>query len=362
VQLVLCEHVVTIMGFDETADRIVTVLELVGGGDMFTALEKGVSRWLRCTLQAVMSRLDSSAAVLCQLAVSQFTEAAIRSLMSQILGGLLACHAIHVAHRDIKPDNILLVHPTPESPIRIVDFGFAKQCRPESGGGRFDSSLGSPMYKAPEIWDRDARLSRGYTVKADIWSAGVLLFVMLSGQYPFQCEPARHDLSAREHLRQQKLLLSRAVLGGSLSFDEDVWGSVSSLARDLVTRMLVVDSSARLSAAECLQHAWFKATESCSAELVRARRNIVGFNARRKLRAALLAVRATTSSALYKPRTAAATSLPTTTPACSSAAVGAAEGSGKTAQAPSRAAGLLATVDGASASTEAAAPALPASH
>lgn len=225
----------------------------------------------------------------------QFTERAIRSLCKQILQGLASCHAIGVVHRDIKPDNILLIRPEPDSPLRIVDFGFAKQ-RPLELGGRFDSSLGSPMYKAPEVWDSTGRKTRGYTVKVDVWSAGVLFFVMLSGQYPFDCEPSHRDCDPLEHVRLQKQLLKRAVLTGSLRFDEDVWASVSPEARKLVTSMLVVDAAARPSAQDCLEHVWFAGESTHAIDLATARHNLVGFNARRKLRAALFAVRTATGA------------------------------------------------------------------
>ncbi|KAA0148287.1 hypothetical protein FNF28_07469 [Cafeteria roenbergensis] len=210
-QLQDCSHIVRLVGFLEDDKKAVTVLELVSGGDLLTAMEQG------------------------------YREDDVKRLFAQILVALSACHELGIAHRDIKPENILLSRPRTDARVVVVDLGFAKM-RSKGLRGRFTSNLGSPMYKAPEIWDRDVR-ARGYDGAAsDMWSAGVLLFLMLSGQFPFRCQPAMKAFkSARDYARMQRKLLRTAVLAGDVHFDEAVWADVSPAGRALVSSLLRTD-------------------------------------------------------------------------------------------------------------------------
>ena len=224
----------------------------------------------------------------------QYREDDVKRLFAQILVALSACHELGIAHRDIKPENILLSRPRTDARVVVVDLGFAKM-RSKGLRGRFTSNLGSPMYKAPEIWDRDVR-ARGYDGAAsDMWSAGVLLFLMLSGQFPFRCQPAMKAFkSARDYARMQRKLLRTAVLAGDVHFDEAVWADVSPAGRALVSSLLRTDVRVRPTARDCLAHPWFIESLADRPALGRARKNLVGFNARRKLRAGILAVKAAT--------------------------------------------------------------------
>lgn len=227
-------------------------------------------------------------------ASAQYREDDVKRLFAQVLSALSACHELGIAHRDIKPENILLSRPRTDARVVVVDLGFAK-LRSVGLRGRFTSNLGSPMYKAPEIWDRDVRV-RGYDGAAsDMWSAGVLLFLMLSGQFPFRCQPAMKAFkSARDYARMQRRLLRTAVLAGDVHFDEAVWADVSPAGRALVASLLRTDVKVRPTAKDCLADPWFVESLADRPALGRARKNLVGFNARRKLRAGILAVKAAT--------------------------------------------------------------------
>ncbi|XP_051538892.1 ribosomal protein S6 kinase alpha-3 isoform X1 [Myxocyprinus asiaticus] len=148
-------------------------------------------------------------------------------------------HAQGVVHRDLKPSNILYVDESgnPES-IRICDFGFAKQLRAENG------LLMTPCYTvnfvAPEVLKK-----QGYDAACDIWSLGVLLYTMLTGFTPFANGP--------EDTPEE--ILAR-IGSGKFSLTGGYWNSVSSEAKDLVSKMLHVDPHQRLTAAQVLRHPW----------------------------------------------------------------------------------------------------------
>ncbi|KAJ3671767.1 hypothetical protein LUZ60_007846 [Juncus effusus] len=140
------------------------------------------------------------------------------------------CHEMGVVHRDIKPENILL---TDAGKLKLADFGLATRV---ADGQKLTGFVGSPGYVAPEV------LSGTYSEKADIWSAGVLLHVLLLGFLPF---PG----GSKEEIFE-------AVKTRQLDFGSDSWQGVAELARDLVKRMVCRDVDDRLTAADVLGHPW----------------------------------------------------------------------------------------------------------
>lgn len=137
------------------------------------------------------------------------------------------CHRLGVAHRDIKPDNILFNH---YNELKLVDFGSAEFF----GTGELMSGIvGTPYYVAPEIV-----AGRDYNEKVDVWSAGVILYIMLAGIPPFYGESAKD--------------IFEAVLRANLRFPRSVFASVSAEAKDLLRRMLCKDVFRRFSADQVL--------------------------------------------------------------------------------------------------------------
>ncbi|GMH03025.1 hypothetical protein Nepgr_004864 [Nepenthes gracilis] len=160
----------------------------------------------------------------------QYSEHRTANIIKELILVIKYCHEMGVVHRDIKPENILL---TSSGSMKLADFGLAVRIM---RGQSLSGLAGSPAYVAPEV------LVGTYSEKVDIWSAGVLLYALLLGVLPFQGD----SLEA----------IFESIKSMNLDFESGLWTSVSLPARDLVSRMLTRDVSARLSADEVLRHPW----------------------------------------------------------------------------------------------------------
>lgn len=150
-----------------------------------------------------------------------FTESETARIMKSLLMAVNHCHANNVAHRDIKPENIIIGK---DGSIKLIDFGLSKVAHIKD----LKSIVGSPYYIAPEV------LSGAYGLECDIWSLGVILFTMLSGMVPF------NGSSVSEIFDKIQI--------GSYSFSGIEWNMVSEEAKDLITGMLKIDITDRLTA------------------------------------------------------------------------------------------------------------------
>ncbi|BFG14120.1 hypothetical protein CerSpe_003940 [Prunus speciosa] len=160
-----------------------------------------------------------------------FSEPEAASVMAQLMLAVAHCHRLGVAHRDIKPDNILF---DDRDRLRLADFGSAETF----GDGETMSGLvGTPYYVAPELV-----AGREYGEKVDVWSSGVVLYIMLAGFPPFYGETAAE--------------IFEAVLRANLRFPARVFNGVSASVKDLLRRMLCKDVSRRFSAEQVLRHPW----------------------------------------------------------------------------------------------------------
>eukprot|EP01039_Chlorochromonas_danica_P005844 gene5846-6436_t len=170
----------------------------------------------------------------------RYREEEAKQVMFQILKAIKYLHERNVAHRDLKPENILLVREDNDIELKLTDFGLAKVADEKQ---QLKSFCGTPQYFAPEVLERKSTiLHQGrYTLAADMWSVGVILFVLLAGQYPF------HDF----RLEQQ-------IATGQYSLDGPVWLAISEEAKDLIRHLLVVDPNQRYSAEEALNSAWLR--------------------------------------------------------------------------------------------------------
>lgn len=162
-----------------------------------------------------------------------YSERKAAELTKIIVGVVEACHSLGVMHRDLKPENFLLANRDDDSSLKAIDFGLSVFFKP---GQVFSDVVGSPYYVAPEV------LRKHYGPEADVWTAGVILYILLSGVPPFWAET------------QQGIF--DAVLKGVIDFDSEPWPVISDSAKDLIRRMLNPRPSERLKAHEVLSHPW----------------------------------------------------------------------------------------------------------
>lgn len=202
------------------------------------------------------------------VAQSKYTEVEAAAVVRQIAGGLAALHQADIIHRDLKPENCLFLNDSKGSPLKIMDFGLSSV---EEFTDPVVGLFGSIDYVSPEA------LSRGkISSKTDMWSLGVILYILLSGYPPF---------IAQSNRQKQQI-----IMAGEFSFYEKTWKNISSSAKDLISNLLAVDPQRRPSAEEVLQHSWVIGDSANEGDIdpeivTRLHR----FNARRKLRAAAIA-------------------------------------------------------------------------
>ena len=163
----------------------------------------------------------------------KFTERDAAVLMKQVLSCINYCHQNNIVHRDLKPENILLEQNKEFDQIKIIDFGTSLVYDPARN---LDEKLGTPYYIAPEV------LNKNYNSKCDIWSCGVISYILLSGIPPFN---GTTDQEIMKKVRE-----------GQFSFDDRVWQTISENAKDFIRSLLTYRQEDRPTAAEALQHAW----------------------------------------------------------------------------------------------------------
>ncbi|PHT43466.1 CDPK-related kinase 5 [Capsicum baccatum] len=163
----------------------------------------------------------------------KYSEDDAKAVMVQLLSVVSYCHLQGVVHRDLKPENFLFVSKDEHSPLKAIDFGLSDYVKPDE---RLNDIVGSAYYVAPEV------LHRSYGTEADMWSIGVIAYILLCGSRPFW---ARTESG-----------IFRAILKTDPNFEEAPWPSLSSDAVDFVKRLLNKDYRKRLTAAQALSHPW----------------------------------------------------------------------------------------------------------
>lgn len=197
-----------------------------------------------------------------------YSEREARDVVKILLEVMVYCHERNVVHRDLKPENLLLTSKNNDSNIKIADFGFAKKVGVVED---LSTACGTPGYVAPEILN-----GKAYGKGVDIWSIGVITYILLCGYPPFH-----HDNQPR---------LFQMIKAGEYEFDEQYWDEVSEEAKDLIRRMLTVDSKQRATAQELLQHPWVVGDEVSDAPLTSAVTELKKMLAKRKFKSAVDAV------------------------------------------------------------------------
>lgn len=183
-----------------------------------------------------------------------FSEQQASHFMQQILQAVAYIHKQHVCHRDIKPENFIMQDKSPDALVKMIDFGIATKFQPDVP---MTAQVGTLAYCAPEVFPLHG--VKGYNQKVDVWSSGVVLYILLSGMPPFYGKPdgvLKKNIANRPH-----------------DFPEDHFGHTSKEARDLVDKMLKKTAVDRPEASELLHHPWIQS--STSRETIVMPKNIV---------------------------------------------------------------------------------------
>lgn len=198
-------NVVRLKGSYEDKNAVHLVMELCGGGELFDRI----------------------------VAKGHYTEKDAAAAVRTIVRVVAHCHKMGVIHRDLKPENFLLTDKTETAKLKCTDFGLSVFFQP---GQQFSEIVGSAYYVAPEV------LKRSYSYECDIWSCGVMLYILLSGVPPFWGETEQQ--------------IFQSILKGQLDFKSDPWPSITKEAKDCVALMLQMDPKKRANAEDILKHPW----------------------------------------------------------------------------------------------------------
>ena len=187
-------------------------------------------------------------------------------MVRAVASALQYLHGIGIAHRDLKPENLLYKSPEADAAIKLTDFGLAKYRSAAERDAGMTTACGTPGYVSPEIVRNVA-----YSVKTDIWSLGVIAYILLCGFPPFYSE-STHALYAQ-------------IKAGDYSFPSPYWADISSQAKDLIRHCLQVSPELRYSATQVLQHPWVGGKDVSSRALSGGySKRLMLLQARRRLR------------------------------------------------------------------------------
>ncbi|RID62126.1 hypothetical protein BRARA_E01219 [Brassica rapa] len=198
-----CQHnIVSIKSVYEDRECIHVVMELCGGGELSSRIE----------------------------AHSYYSEKDSAGILKSIVNALQTCHSMSVIHRDVKPENFLFSSEVENTVLKAIGFGSSVYIKQET---ELKRKVESKYYLAPEVLQ-----GKSYGKEIDIWSAGVILYLLLCGKHPFETESK--------------------IRRGSLDLESKPWPCVSESAKDLVKKMLTKDPKSRISASDVLEHSWIK--------------------------------------------------------------------------------------------------------
>jgi len=193
----------------ESSSKLYLVMELVTGGELFNKIVE----------------------------IGAYSEQIAKDLVRQIIHGVKYLHSLNIAHRDLKPTNLLLKAPD-SNEIKIADFGLSKILGPDS---MMQTACGTPIYVAPEVLKGE-----GYDKEVDLWSVGVIMYILLCGFPPF--------FDDGENMGQ----LFEQIMAGDFDFPDPYWTDIDESAKNLIEHLLVVEPSKRYTADEALAHPWLK--------------------------------------------------------------------------------------------------------
>jgi len=201
------KNIIQLYDLYDESDAYYLVMERLYGGDLFDRISRN----------------------------TRYSELEARTVCKNILEAVQFIHRHSIAHRDLKPENVLLISGNDNTSIKITDFGFATKTE---GPNSLRTLCGTRNYIAPEILNKIP-----YDERADLWSIGVILFILLAGFQPFA------DTGNDELFHQ--------ICTGQYDFYDECWESISREAKGLICNLMEVDLNIRLNATQALKHSWF---------------------------------------------------------------------------------------------------------
>lgn len=201
------ENCVSLFDLYETKTKLYMVLELLTGGELYD----------RIVLKG------------------SFSEKEAADLIQKLASALDYLHAQGIVHRDLKPENLIYESNADDANIKVTDFGLAKLRKEE--GKKMTTACGTPNYVAPEVLNQQP-----YGKEVDIWSLGVISYILLCGFPPFYNEDTP--------------TLYRQIRKGEFSFPDPYWTNVSDAAKDMIQKMLTLDPKKRATAKQVMAHPW----------------------------------------------------------------------------------------------------------
>jgi serine/threonine protein kinase len=220
---------------------VTLVMELVSGGELFDRIvDKG-----------------------------NYSEKDAAGVIAQLCAALAYLHDKKIVHRDLKPENLLYAAPSPDETLKVADFGLARKVAKK--GEMMKTACGTPGYVAPEIL-----ANKGYDNTAvDMWSVGVILYILLCGFPPFYEEelPALFD----------------SILKARYDFPSPWWDTISPQAKSLVKACLTIKADQRMTARQMLEEPWV-ASEAPATSLAGSQKALKKYMANQRLRKAALGI------------------------------------------------------------------------
>jgi len=204
-------NIIELQEMVEAGDKLYFVMELVTGGELFDRIvEKG-----------------------------SYSEEDARILVRKIVSAIEYLHDKNIAHRDLKPENLLVKSKEDDTEVKIADFGLSKIIDKDK---MMQTACGTPGYVAPEVLNAE-----GYDKEVDMWSIGVITYILLCGFPPFYSE------SVPEVFEQ--------IMKAEYDYPEEYWEDISEEAKDFIDNLLVVDVAHRMTAKQSFEHPWLKGTK-----------------------------------------------------------------------------------------------------
>ncbi|XP_057295950.1 MAP kinase-activated protein kinase 5-like [Hydractinia symbiolongicarpus] len=221
------QNEIVLPGEQHSKKCLLVILDMMKGGELFDRIRKKIS----------------------------FTEKEASEITRQVAAALFHIHSLNIAHRDLKPENLLIMDKSDNVIVKLTDFGFAKIDKGNLMTPQFTPYYVSPQVLEAQKFHRAQKMgsvpsgSTPYTYdkSCDIWSLGVIIYIMLCGYPPFYSENPRKQLSQG---------MKRRIMHGEYDFPAPEWSKVSDLAKDVVKKMLVICPSERMSVQELVQHPW----------------------------------------------------------------------------------------------------------